>query len=313
MSIADNTGTEFDAPPQIRRVGPLARAHLWIAAEYAPALAQAGLGDFDTIISTSRGRLLRRLADRENRHFELHVNQTCIGDQTCPGDQTGPRGMYLKTHRIRSWRGWLRAKLGAGLGPNRAATPGAVEAVNIVRLQRLGVDTMPLVAYGQRLHRDGATESFVLTEELAGFTQLDYFLRQRFSVGRSNARRDRELYALIKSVADVAARFHGLGFNHRDFYCCHFFIRESVRGKFAVHLIDLQRVEHRRWLRRRWLVKDLGQLAYSAPRERISRTDRMAFIKRYLGVTKLRPRDKRLIRSVLAKQRSLERRHGEHA
>ncbi len=33
----------------------------------------------------------------------------------------------------------------------------------------------------------------------------------------------------------------------------------------------------------------------------------MMFVKRYLGVKKLRPQDKRLIRQVLAKQRWMER------
>ena len=47
-------------------------------------------------------------------------------------------------------------------------------------------------------------------------------------------------------------------------------------------------------------MKDLAQLAYSAPRDRITCTHKMAFIKHYLGVRKLRPCDKRLIRKVLA-------------
>ncbi|HEV3022292.1 MAG TPA: lipopolysaccharide kinase InaA family protein, partial [Pirellulales bacterium] len=293
MSTAASLRSERDVAPQGGRERPTERAHLWIADEYAASLALAGLRSFDAIVSTTHGRLLRRLADRENRRFELHVAQR------------GPRGMYLKTHRIRSWRGWLRAKLGAELG----ATPGTSEAENIVRLRRLGVATVPLVACGRRLRGDGTAESFVLTEELAGFTQLDHFLRRRFPAVEQavegpggNLPRDRELDALIRSVADAAARFHGLGFNHRDFYCCHFFIRETLRGRFDVHLIDLQRVEHRRWLRRRWLVKDLGQLAYSAPRDRVSRAARMAFIKRYLGVSKLRHADKRLVRAVLARQ-----------
>ncbi|HVC96931.1 MAG TPA: lipopolysaccharide kinase InaA family protein [Pirellulales bacterium] len=304
MSAPSGQRTEIEAAAR----GDRARSgsslgQLWIASEYAASLEQAGLARFEAIVSTTHGRLLRRLADRENRRFELHLAHR------------GTRGMYLKTHRTRSWRSWLRARLGVGPG----TTPGGTEAEHIARLQRLGVATMPLVAWGQRLGPDGTTESFVLTEELAGFTQLDHFLRRRFphvadrpTVDRRPAPRDGDLRQLIRGVADVAARFHGLGFNHRDFYCCHFFIRETLRGRFDVHLIDLQRVEERRWFRRRWLVKDLGQLAYSAPCDRVSRSQRMAFIKRYLGVRKLRRADKRLIRAVLARHRALEHRHGAH-
>jgi heptose I phosphotransferase len=110
----------------------------------------------------------------------------------------------------------------------------------------------------------------------------------------------------------VARRFHAAGFNHRDFYCCHFFIQELPGPRFAIRLIDLQRVEQRHWLRRRWIVKDLAQLAYSAPRERIGRTLRLAFIKRYLGVARLSPADKRFVRRVLRRQLAMQRRLGEH-
>jgi len=110
----------------------------------------------------------------------------------------------------------------------------------------------------------------------------------------------------------VARKFHALGYNHRDFYCCHFFIREPRPGDFEVNLIDLQRVEHRRRLRRRWLIKDLAQMSYSSPCDQISQTDQMAFIKQYLGVTKLRPAEKRFIRAVLAKRRRMLRNLGPH-
>ena len=67
-----------------------------------------------------------------------------------------------------------------------------------------------------------------------------------------------------------------------------------------------------RFWRRRWIVKDLAQLAYSAPRERVSCSRRLAFFKAYLGVRKLRARDKRLLRSVLRKQWLMEFKLGPH-
>lgn len=270
---------------------------IWIDDDYASSLSAVGLVDFDSFMETERGRCLRALDDRENWRLDLP-------------HPAGPRGAYLKKHHVRSWRWWLRARLGR---PARRS-PGRVEARNIDRLARSGVAAMRLVAFGDRLHADGLLESFVLTEELAGYAQLDHFLRERFAErdGSSSAKRDEDLSRLLEAVADVAARFHGAGFNHRDLYCCHFFVQEEERGRFDIRLIDLQRVERRRWFRWRWVVKDLAQLAYSAPRERIGATARMAFIKRYLGVRKLRPSDKRLIRAVLAKQMQMEHRLGPH-
>ena len=95
----------------------------------------------------------------------------------------------------------------------------------------------------------GLLESFVLTEELTGFTQLDHFIRQRFvelnTASRAASEQDAAFARLSQRVAAVAGRFHRAGFNHRDLYCCHFFIREDAAGDFEVRMIDLQRVQHR--------------------------------------------------------------------
>ncbi len=279
------------------RLIPLQSGRIWVNCEFVSRLQQAGLLTFEAIMTTGAGRLLRTLRDRENRRLELN-------------DGRGPRGLYLKKHFIRSWRHWLRARLRLGAGKS----PGRIEALNIEQLERLGIAAMRLVAYGEKLRIDGVAESFVLTEELTGYVQLDHFLRQGFAeiAPHHASPRDHRLHDLIKAVADVAGRFHRQRFNHRDLYCCHFFIREAAGGRFLVNLIDLQRVERRTWLRRRWVIKDLAQLAYSAPRERLTQTHRLAFIKHYLGVRKLSSEDKRLIRQVLAKQRSMERRLGAH-
>ncbi len=272
------------------------RTNLWVDPEFRPALEQSGLNDLAAILATTAGKCLRVLKDRENWRLDLPHS-------------LGPRGAYLKKHHVRTWHSRLRAALAFGPGE----TSGRVEARNIARLNRAGIVSMRLIAFGERLSASGNLESFVLTQELAGFTQLDHFLKQRFVDSPLRSQRESHaLRSLIGSVADVAGKFHQLGYNHRDFYCCHFFIKEPLPGEFQVNLIDLQRVEHRRRGRRRWIVKDLAQLAYSAPQTQISCTTRLAFMKRYLGRTKLLPRDKRLIRQILAKQKLMEWQLGKH-
>ena len=269
---------------------------MWVDARDKEALARAGLATLEAMMATTAAQLLRALPDRENWRLELH------------DAQRGSRGAYLKKHHTRTWGQWLRAKLGAGT----VATPGRVEAENIERLARDGIPAMRLMAWGEKLHRDGLLESFVLTEELAGYTQLDHFLPTRFApqVHDGAKPRNRDLDRLIRDVAALARRFHQCGYNHRDLYCCHFFVREDAPGEFRVNLIDLQRVQHRRHFRWRWIIKDLAQLAYSAPRDQISCAQKMRFIKAYLGVLKLRPIDKRFIRDVLRKKWFMERKLG---
>ena len=111
-------------------------------------------------------------------------------------------------------------------------------------------------------------------------------------------------------MAEIARRFHAAGYNHRDFYTCHFLVKEPSPGQFDVRLIDLQRVQRRRWFRRRWIVKDLAQLAYSAPRDRIGPKEWIAWMRHYLGTPKLRRGDKRLIRAVAARVKRMRRRLG---
>jgi len=277
---------------------PLSPARMWVDAAYRATLERAGLTSLEAVMATRDGHCMRALADRENWRIELHAAAD------------SPLGLYLKKHHVRTWRSWLRAKLGIG----HPVSSGYVEARNVARLTRDCIPVMRLVAYGEKLHADGLFESFVITVELKGYTQLDHFLRERFAARDDDLtkHRDPDLKRLIGDAAALAGAFHAAGYNHRDLYCCHFFVAEPVQGEFAIRLIDLQRVDHRRRLRRRWIVKDLAQLAYSAPRDRISRTQRMAFIKRYLGVEKLGPADKRLVRRVLAKQRSMERHLGMH-
>ena len=265
---------------------------MWLDDRFRSRLRETGLGDFEAVMSTQNGVCLRVLTDRENWHLPSQL----------------PGGAYLKKHHIRTWGTRLRAKLRAGLG----LSAGRVEAENLRTLTEDGIPSFRLVAYGEKLHANGLLESFILTEELDGYVELQQLLRERFPTRtpHDGPLRDRELDRLLHQVAELVRRFHQAGYNHRDLYSYHVFIKETSPGTFDLRLIDLQRVQRRRRRRRRWVVKDLAQLAWSVPLDRIGCTQRVAFMKHYLGVGKLRPADKRLIRAVLSKQRAMRRRLG---
>ncbi len=285
----------FSADPGCTNLPTLGSEPVWAAAEYHQALRDAGLARFDAIMRPDQGHCMRALKAREN--WQLRLN---VGGRR--------RIVFVKKHHVRGWRNRLRARLGLPSGPSAARE----EAVNIRRLESAAVPCMELAAYGERLRHDGLLESFLMTPQLDGFAPLDDFLRDHFPAtgDEGRAKRDEELGRLIAQVAALARQFHEAGFNHRDLYCCHFFVRPSGPGQFEIRLIDLQRVQQRRWRRRRWLVKDLAQLAYSAPRDRIKCTQKMWFIRQYFGVRKLGPEHKRWIREILAKQHSMERKLG---
>jgi heptose I phosphotransferase len=269
---------------------PTGDGAMWLDRRYRASLEQAGLANFEAFMRGHGGRRLREMGDRENWRIE-------------PSEHL-PRPVFLKKHHVHSWRSWLRAKMGLGPGD----TPGRVEARNVRRLTASGVPVMELVGFGEKIRPDGLIESFVLTEELQGYRSLDVFLPERFPNCGLEGRRDPDLQRLIRNLADLVARLHRSGFNHRDLYCCHFFIREPAPGRFEVKLIDLQRVQFRRWFRWRWLVKDLAQLTWSAPGRQVTSSQKMAFLRAYLGVDKLRPCHKRLVRAVLGKAQIIDRR-----
>lgn len=259
-----------------------------------------GLMTLDGVMNDSRGRLLRYLPARENWRLE----------QFDSGQ--GKIVLYLKKHHVRTWVSWLNGRIGTRL----STSAGVIEAQNAARLTAIGVDTMQIVACGEAIKRDGTWNSFVLSQELTGFIPLDEFLKVKFSAAGTAAdaaadgKATHALRKLVNQLADAVARLHTNGFNHRDLYCCHWFVREEG-GEYQLRLIDLQRVQYRRWFRYRWLVKDLAQLAYSAPKIAVSRSLRMAFFRRYLSVNRLRAKHKRFLRRILGKQLRMERRLGE--
>lgn len=68
----------------------------------------------------------------------------------------------------------------------------------------------------------------------------------------------------VRHVAPLVHRLHAAGCVHRDLYWNHVFCRDPRTGHAPV-LIDVERAFRPRWLRRRWIVKDLAGLVSSCP------------------------------------------------
>ena len=138
---------------------------MWLDGRFQSQLQRAGMTRFDAVMEHRGGLCLRVLEDRENWYF-------------APDRDGAAVGVYLKKHRLRTFSSLLRATLRAGCG----VSPARAEAEYASSLPSLGIDVMRLVAYGERLRADGIVESFLLTEELAGYVELQEFLRNRFPV-----------------------------------------------------------------------------------------------------------------------------------
>lgn len=153
------------------------------------------------------------------------------------------------------------------------------------KLEELGVDTMVPCAYGQRGSNPARQDSFIITEDLINTESLEDFCRDWPKNPPPFALKK----ALIEKLAWVSRRMHTNGINHRDYYICHFLLDVSVGrdnldpANFKASLIDLHRAQIRKKMPRRWIVKDVAGLWFSAMDIGVTQRDLFRFIKDYSG------------------------------
>lgn len=174
---------------------------------------------------------------------------------------------------------------------------------NITTLSKSGISVPEALAYGHGVV-NGRSVAFVMMKEVPGM-QADHFIERKLNVDFSFNDR----VTLANQLGELAQKFHNLGYNHRDFYLCHTFVN-PVDNHFELNLIDLQRVQHRKVFRKRWIVKDLAQMSYSSLKI-CSKTDRMRFYLKYSGSESLSALDKKLIASIEKKVATMVKRERE--
>ena len=219
-----------------------------------------GESGFDAIINL-RGRVFR---EKEGRR-----TQRCTIDG---------RTYFVKSHYGVGWFEILKNLL-YGRFPVLGAR---VEWQAIQRLRSLGVDSLTIRGFGERGNNPAKRQSFLITDELEAMVSLEqYCIRRTLDCWTRRQRR-----VVIHKIARIAATLHENGMNHRDFYLAHFLFRaeeldDANPERLRLYLIDLHRVQMRRRTPRRWLVKDLGGLMFSAMDVGLTRGDCLRFLRAY--------------------------------
>ncbi len=257
---------------------------LQVVEGYEPALCEAGLDSLDALFACKKGEVLGKpgLAGWRER-IRL----------TCPHED---RTLVLFLKRFTSPpKSALR----------EAARCGAQSVAGIEWnwMRQLAADGIPCprpIAFGQELANRREKRSAVLVEAVPG-ESLEKSLSPRAEFSQAT------LSTLIEQTATLIAHLHGKDYIHRDLYLSHLFYDFSKQVEQPLHLIDLQRVFRPTCFRERWIVKDLASLNYSTPFPFISGTDRLRWLKRYLSVTKIDSRTKKLIYRVLGKTKRIAR------
>ena len=183
-------------------------------------------------------------------------------------------------------------------GPaGREQPPGPLEFANIRAIRAAGVATMHAIAAGVE---PDSGRSFLLVSSVPGDAMER--VGQEFLQHADEA----HLSELTRNLAGLVGRLHRAGWVHRDLYASHVFLHET-EGRLDLYLIDLARAfQPNRWRRRRWIVKDLGQLKFSMPPSWVE-NQWEAFMKAYLQIAPLPGLPRRLSRAIDRKVRSMRR------
>ena len=196
-------------------------------------------------------------------HFEAMMALQGKAFRDVPGRKTmrvviGDHSYFIKQHFGVGWGEIVKNLLSFKMPVISAMT----EVNAIQQMDKLGIPTTPLVAYGQQGYNPATTRSFVMTEDLGEIVSLEEFCAD----WRSNPPAPAVKAAIVKAVAQLAAKFHGAGLCHRDFYLCHFVMKklEMEQGGFNLHLIDLHRVLQQQSPTGQTVMKDIAGLVFSA-------------------------------------------------
>jgi heptose I phosphotransferase len=274
-------------PPAISHFVCTDAGRVWVAPAYVETFRQHGLTHFASFMQYAEGERIKKNLYREILRFAL----------------PGTPYLFLKRHfTARFWDtvwAWLR----------RAKSQAYHELEAIGYLQAIGVSTLQPVAFGEIHPLGQPCQSFLITEELSG-SKLQYYLPSHQQKWQEDLLFRHEL---IRQLAEMAALLHSHYLHHQDFYLGHILLElpNGDNGRFRLRLLDLQRLYRRRPLARRWRIKDLAELHYSAPTPLVSRSDRLRFWYHYSGSRELTAAARYFI-AAIERWRNKIARHQEH-
>ena len=193
--------------------------------------------------------------------------------------QLAGKSYFLKQHFGVGWREIFKNLLSL-----KKPILGAMTEVHAIeKLNATGIATTPLVAYGQRGSNPAKLQSFVMTQDLGDIISLEELCVDWKGSPPDEAFKRR----LVIALAQLAARLHGAGLCHRDFYLCHFVLKKAglARGEMDLILIDLHRMLFGQPGAGSAVMKDVAGLYFSAMDCGFNADDWTLFKQHYLPQT----------------------------
>ena len=262
---------------------------------YWSGLLNLGLTSIDAVFAFEAATNLNKsnLAGFRNRaQFEIEV-----------AGSPEPKTVFLKRYD----RPPARVQLKNWLSTHARRSCAAIESTSARQLAAFGINTPKTICRAEQWARLFENRSFIITEKIPDAESLERKLPHCFA-GKATSENLKLRRDFIARLADFVRRFHETHYRHRDLYFAHIFYDDD--GSF--HLIDLARAFQPIVRRRRFQIKDIAQLHYSAPGRHFLRTDRLRFYLAYTKRDKLTSEDKVFIRKVVNKAQRMARHDRKH-
>lgn len=258
---------------------------------YKIGFERLGLASIEAVFAFGAGKNLTKenLASHRSR-IELRVESPAVT-------------VFLKRYDnppiMTQLKNWLSAK--------KRVSCALAEVEAAQKLAVMGINTPRMIAWGEVPGVLFENRSFAAIEEIREGQSLERSLPGFFdeSATKENLVLCRQF---IRQLASFIRKFHDTGYRHRDLYLCHIF--RVPDGLF--YLIDLARAFKPMLLGGQYRVKDIAQLHYSAPAKYFSKTDRLRFLRAYLGREKLKAGDKSFAMRVAGKAKRMAKHDAKH-
>ncbi|MGD0785328.1 MAG: lipopolysaccharide kinase InaA family protein [Sedimentisphaerales bacterium] len=247
--------------------------------DFVDCFKRLGLDSIEKIFLFEKGKDLAKA--------NLHASRRRIMFETDSPKTTLFLKRYQNVPKFTQLKNWLTRR--------KKISTMACDLEPAENLRKLGINTPQTIAFGCQWQGLFEKHSFIITEKIPDSFSLEVKLPKK----------NRKF---IENLASFVRKFHNTGFRHRDLYLCHIF--SDSRGQFT--LIDLSRVFKPLVFSKKFLVKDLAQLYYSAPGDFFTKTDRLKFLLCYLQKDKLTKQDKILIKNIKLKAKQMARHDKKH-
>ena len=251
-------------------------AHVHIQPAYRGLLQGAGLADFDALFAAGEQEYV-------DGHLSRSVSRLRLTDAAGK-----PVVLYLKRRWGRAaGRSWADL-----LGGRWPTPPMDREWHNTQRLIEAGIPMAEPVAYGCRAgpHAD---RGLLVFREAAGPSLAAWV--HALAAGPDSLAAGRRRKHVAIAVGRAVRRLHRAGFAFHDLYAKHVFLEHPDGPSPRVVFIDAQRLRRANpWTR----LRDLAALHATTLLAGVRRTDRLRFLRAYLGRARLGARGRALVRCV---------------